>query len=97
MGLRKELEGVFARLSSEHDVIPFMTQMLRVGEADFRPLPADMLEVLRSSADYQSVRPGERPTWFQVAAGNDALELVIYRAETDGHHYVLAPKDGVKD
>lgn len=81
------------RVIAGHDVIPFMAQMLPTSDVAFRPLPAEMLEVLRTSPDYASVRPGENPTWFQIAAGDDAVELIVYRAEADGAHYVLAPRD----
>ncbi len=92
-GLRKELDAVLNRVTGGHDVIPFMAQMLPTSEVAFRPLPVEMLEVLRASPDYASVRPGEQPTWFQVASGDNAVELVIYRAEADGAHYVLAPRE----
>lgn len=72
-------------------MVPFMSQMLPTCEIAFQPLPVDMLEILRGSPDYKSVRPGEQPTWFQLASGDEAIELVVYRAETDGAHYVLAP------
>lgn len=92
-GLHKELEAVLNRVTGGHDVIPFMAQMLPASDVAFRLLPAEMLEVLRASPDYASVRPGEQPTWFQVASGDDAVELVVYRAEADGAHYVLAPRE----
>lgn len=92
-GLSKELNGVLNRVTGGHEVIPFMEQMLPTCDAEFRLLPTDMLEVLRASPDYKSVRPGEPPTWFQIASGNDALELIVYRAEADGNHYVLAPRE----
>lgn len=92
-GLRKELDAVLNHVTGGHDMIPFMAQMMPINEVAFRPLPAEMLELLRASPDYASVRPGEQPTWFQVAAGDEAVELVIYRAEADGAHYVLAPRE----
>jgi hypothetical protein len=92
-GLSKELNGVLNRVIGGHDVIPFMGQMLFASDAEFRLLPTEMLEILRASRDYKSVRPGEPPTWFQPAHANDALELIVYRAEADGNHYVLAPRE----
>lgn len=82
-----------AQVLSGHDVVPFMAQMLPAADAIFQPLPLDMLEVLRLSADYQSIRPGEQPTWLQIATDDDHVELVVYRAEVDGKHYVLAPRE----
>lgn len=82
-----------ASISSGHDVVPFMTRMLRSSDAAFKPLPSEMLEILRSSIDYQSLRPGAPPTWLQVAAGNESIEVVVYRAEVDGKHYIFAPNE----
>jgi hypothetical protein len=92
-GLSKELDGVLAQISREHDVVPFMAQVLPPADAVFQPLPLDMLEVLRASPDYQSVRPGEQPTWLQIATDDVHVELIVYRAEVDGKHYVLAPRE----
>lgn len=93
VGLSKELEAVLGRITSGHDVVPFMALMMPTKDVVFRPLPPEMLEILRASPDYASVRPGKQPTWFQIASGADAIELVVYRAETDGVHYVLAPRE----
>ncbi len=86
-----ELEGVFSRLSCGHELVPFMALMLSIEEVTFKLLPSDMLAVLRSSPDYESLQPGAAPTWFQIATTNETAELVVYRAEADGQHYVLAP------
>jgi len=46
---------------------------------------------LRTSSDFESVRPGE-PVWISLAAPPDAAaEIVLYRAEADGRHYIVAP------
>ena len=47
---------------------------------------------LRTSPDFTSIRPGE-PVWIALAAPSSdaAAELVLYRAEADGRHYVIAP------
>jgi hypothetical protein len=50
-----------------------------------------MLEQLVQSPDYQNIEPGTGPVWFQIAAGDEGAELVIYRAIADGNFYVLAP------
>lgn len=91
--LDKELSDVLIRLTRGHDVLPFMKQMLAASDVAFRPLLPAMLNLLRSSPDYASVRPGEEPTWFQIASGDDAIELIVYRAEFDGAHYVLSPPE----
>jgi hypothetical protein len=86
-----ELESVFSRLSRGHELVPFMALMLSSEEVTFKLLPPDMLSLLRSSSDYESLQPGAAPTWFQIATTNEMVELVVYRAEADGQHYVLAP------
>ena len=75
----------------EHDVLPFLERLLPAREARLAPLPNGMMEQLRTSPDFHSIRPGE-PVWIALAASdNAAAELVLYRAEADGRHYVIAP------
>ncbi len=90
-GVANELDAKREQLSSEHDIIPFISKMLTSSEMKFQAMPIAMLDILRSSPDFQSLRPGDQPTWLQVASGDNQLELVVYRAEGDGKHYVLAP------
>jgi hypothetical protein len=89
--LSKELDDAWAQVSKGHDIVPFMAQMLPAPDTTFRPLPSDMLGVLRSSGDYQSICPGDPPTWLQIVTADAHIALVVYRAEVDGKHYVLAP------
>ena len=91
-GLEAELDAVLAQTVGGHDGVPFMTQMLPASTVRLRLLPPEMLKLLKSSPDYRSVRPGDPPTWFQIAAEDQQAELVVYRAEADGNHYVLSPK-----
>jgi hypothetical protein len=54
-------------------------------------MPVQMLDQLRSSPDFASIRPGE-PVWITLSAPGDAsAELVLYRTEADGEHYLIAP------
>lgn len=86
--LTAELDAVLRRLRSEHDVLPFMQEML---PADSTRLPDAMMEQLRTSPDLRSIRPGE-PVWISLAAPPDAAaEIVLYRAEANGGHYIIAP------
>ena len=88
--LAAELDAVLRRLHSKHDVLPFMHDLLPVSDARLAPLPDAMMDQLRTSADFTSIRPGE-PVWLSLAAPDDAAaELVVYRAEADGRHYVIA-------
>ena len=89
--LAAELTTVMDRLRREHDVLPFLQEMLRSDEARLAPLPDAMMDQLRTSPDFASIRPGE-PVWIALAAPPDAAaELVLYRAEADGRHYIVAP------
>lgn len=88
--LQKELSAVLARLQREHDVLPFLQQMVPSADARLAPLPEAMMDQLRTSADFTSIRPGE-PVWLSLAAPDDSsAELVLYRAEADGRHYIIA-------
>lgn len=50
-----------------------------------------MMDQLRTSPALARIRPGE-PVWISLAAPPDAAaEIVLYRAEADGDHYILAP------
>lgn len=90
--LFSELTALLDRLKCQHDVLPFLDQMLPASEVSLAPLPASMLDQLRTSPDFKSICPGE-PVWLSLAGpDNMAAELVIYRAEANGYHYVVAPQ-----
>ena len=89
--LAAELSRVLRRLQSEHDVLPFLQETLLAASTRLAPLPDAMMAQLRTSSDFESVRPGE-PVWISLAAPPDAAaEIVLYRAEADGRHYIVAP------
>jgi hypothetical protein len=89
--LAAELDAVLKRLQSEHDVLPFIQTLMSSADARLMPLPAEMMEQLKTSSDFASVRPGE-PVWISLSAPDDlTAEIVVYRAEGNGTHYVLAP------
>lgn len=90
--LAAELNAVLRRLQSEHDVLPFLQEMLPAAGTRLAPLPDAMMEQLRTSPDLRSIRPGE-PVWISLAAPPDAAaEIVLYRAEANGGHYIIAPE-----
>jgi hypothetical protein len=89
--LSRELDAVLRRLQSKRDVLPFTQEMLPAAGTRLAPLPDAMMDQLRTSSDLASIRPGE-PVWISPAAPPDAAaEIVLYRAEADGDHYIIAP------
>lgn len=90
----KELAGVTDRLRSGHDMLPFMTRLYPAALMRLQPLPREMQELLEESPDYRSPGPGDGPVWLQLASGNDAAELVVYRSRSSGTLYVVAPDRG---
>jgi hypothetical protein len=92
--LDAELATVLARLRSGHDVLPFMDRLLPSASVRLAPLPDEMMQQLRTSPDFQRIRPGA-PVWIAMSAPPDAsAEIIIYRTEADGGHYVVAPGSG---
>lgn len=90
--LARELATVLGRLKREHDMLPFLGQLLPACEVRLAPLPGTMLDQLRTSPDFTSIRPGE-PVWLSLAGPEDEMaELVVYRAEVNGQHFVIAPQ-----
>lgn len=90
--LAAELATVVGRLKRAHDVLPFLGQLLPACQVRLAPLPGTMLDQLRTSPDLTSIRPGE-PVWLSLAGPEDEMaELVVYRAEANGQHFVMAPQ-----
>lgn len=91
MGDDSELEAIAGPLRSGHDMLPFMISLHPAAEMQFRPLPGEMQALLEASPDYRPLGPGQGPAWLQIASGDDAAELVVYRARGSGTLYVMAP------
>jgi hypothetical protein len=90
--LAAELATVLDRLKRAHDVLPFLGQLLPASEVRLAPLRGPMLDQLRTSPDFTSIRPGA-PVWLSLGGPEDEMaELVVYRAEANGQHYVIAPQ-----
>ncbi len=89
-----ELKAVTRTLHSGHDTLPFITGLHPAGTMQFRRLPGEMQALLESSPDYQVPDPGLGPVWLQLASGDNAAELVVYRARGSGTLYVMAPDPG---
>lgn len=90
--LSAELVAVLHRLRCEHDVLPFLQELLPASGARLSLLPSAMMDQLKSSPDFASIRPGE-PVWISLAApADESAEIVLYRAEADGRHYIVSPE-----
>ena len=89
-----EIAPVLARLQSGHDMLPFMAGLYSSTSMELRRLPSDMQAIVEASQDYQEILPGHAPVWLQIASGNDAIELVVYRTLVSGEMYVMAPIHG---
>lgn len=68
MSAAEEIARELAIIRSTDDVIPYMMEQVFAAEVEFRPLPADMLSIIRSSPDFRELVPGGRPTRLQFAA-----------------------------
>ncbi len=89
--LAAELAAVLRRLQSKYDMLPFMQAMLPASGTKLAPLPDEMMELLSTSPDFGSIRPGE-PVWIAIDAPPDAAAgVILYRAEADGRHYIVVP------
>lgn len=85
-----ELAVVIRQLRSGHDTLPFMMRLYPATEMHLCVIPAEMQAVLEAAPDYRQPEPGEGPVWLQIASGDDAAELVVYRARA-GDLYMAAP------
>lgn len=90
----EELANVMNLLRSGHDMLPFMMGLHPASAMQLRPVPGDMRELLEAASDYLPPAPGEGPVWLQIASGNDAAEMVVYRTRASGMLYVAAPDRG---
>lgn len=88
--LGAELAAAHRLVSRRHEIITCWRSMYVPGELRFVPLPPEMEAIIRSSADYEDLKAGAAPTLVSIASGNEALELVLYRA-SDRAVYMLAP------
>ena len=89
--LETELTGVLAALRAGHEILPFMREWRASDTVELLPLPDEMRQLLAGSRDFRALVAGVGPVWLQIASGNEEVELVVYRARSDGEHYVLAP------
>lgn len=91
MSVETELAQVTDRIRRQHGVAPFLKRLHATSQMHLMPMPGDMMNIVSASPDYSQPEPGSPPVWLQIAAGNDAAELVIYRSEADSNLYVFVP------
>jgi len=89
--LVNELTAALQTVARQHEVVTCWATMFLPGELHFIPLPAEMWEIIRSSEDYRELIPGNSPTLFSIASGDEVVELMAYHAAEDGNIYMLAP------
>lgn len=91
MGVDRELAEVLAATLSGQDLLPFMQMLHPTNSMAFRPLPAEMLAILKGSQDYAPVPPGAAPVHMLVESEAGHAVLILYRSRYSGVLYVLAP------
>lgn len=89
--IEEELAAQLGRVRRERELVPCLLRLLSAEEVSWRVLPPEMLQLLCCSPDFRQPLPGAPAVTLQVSAGDQAAELVLYRATADGVVYVLAP------
>ncbi len=95
MNAEEELAPVLAELRARHDVLPFLEDQIPAGEAAFRRMPDEMVDLVASSPDFRAPPRGGAPVWLQLEAEGDRhAVLIVARPEADGELWVIAPAAG---
>ena len=89
--VRLELQHVLDTVRRREQTIPLLAARYPVGEIEFRPLPAELLDIISASPEYVEIVPGEGPTWIKFIVDSAVFELVVYRALVDDRFYILGP------
>ena len=89
--IKLELQRILDIVRRREQTIPLLAARYPVGEIEFRPLPAELLEIISASPDYVEIVPGEGPTWIKFIVDGAVFELVVYRALADDAFYILGP------
>lgn len=87
------LEKIHAQVRRQYEVVPFLQGSYPVDELEFKPLPGDMLDVIRSSPDFVEPAPGV-PTIFMLESEEQSGGLLILKVAGFGAMLVLAPRKG---
>ena len=89
--IRIELQHVLDTVRRREQTIPLLAARYPVGEIEFRPLPAELLDIISASPEYVEIVPGEGPTWIKFIVDGAVFELVVYRTLADDQFYILGP------
>ena len=90
--VRLELQHALDTVRRREQTISLLAARYPVGEIEFRPLPAELLDIISASPEYVETVPGERPTWIKFIVDGAVFELVVYRPALDfalGHAWVV--------
>lgn len=90
-GLDLELRHVLEAVCRHERTIPLLAQSYSTTKVAFRPMPTELLDIIRTSSDYVEIVPGENPTWIKFIVDDNVLELVVYRTFADDAFYILGP------
>jgi len=88
--IEREVSAELKRIRAREEIIPFLGQLLSAEEAIFRPLPAEMRQIIEGSSDFSALRPGSPSTWLQLEGDDAHGAVVVYRAH-NGCYYILSP------
>jgi hypothetical protein len=78
---------------AQYELIPWMDRLWQPQELTFRPLPDNMLDLLRASADFTMPGPGQ-PTLLNLAAENGDAGMLVYLHPMSGELYAMVPVAG---
>ena len=87
------LQKIHAQVREQYEVVPFLQGTYPVDELEFRPLPGDMLDIIRSSPDFVEPEPGV-PTMFMLESEEQSGGLLIVKVAGFSAMLVLAPRKG---
>ena len=87
------LKTVYAQVRRQYEVVPFLQGTYPVDELEFRPLPGDMLDIIRPSPDFVEPEPGI-PTMFMLESEEQSGGLLIVKVAGFSAMLVLAPRKG---
>lgn len=85
------LEAMHAQVRRQYEVVPFLGGTYPVDELEFRPLPADMLAIVRTSPDYEEPAAGV-PVMLMLETEEQSGGLMMLKEPVSGSMFVLAPK-----
>ena len=92
MTAEQELAPALAELQRSHDVLPFLERQIPAGEAAWKRMPDDMVDLLAASPDFRPPEAGGAPVWLQLEGeGGGNGVVIVARPRTDGELWVIAP------